>query len=82
MIEGNIGHQGVFPVTEINFPVAADPGKLVIDPDAKPAVFPLDMILLADVGEIEVTDVIMLIKADEEFAVSNRNVSWHASFSA
>jgi hypothetical protein len=77
MIQGNTGHHGVFLVTEFNLPVPAYPGELIVYPDAKAAVFALDMVLLADVWEIEVSDIVKMIEADEEFAVSNWDVSWH-----
>jgi hypothetical protein len=77
MIQGNTGYHRVFLVAEFNLPVRTDPGELFVYPDAKPAVFALDMVLLADVRKIKVTDVVMMIEADEEFAVSNRDVSWH-----
>jgi len=35
------------------------------------------MIFLANVWEIEIPDIVMMIEADEKFAISNRDVSWH-----
>jgi len=77
MIQGHTGYHGVFLVSKINLPVFTNPGKPVVHPDAEAAVFTLDMVFLAHMREIEVTDVIIMIEADEEFAVSNRYVSWH-----
>jgi hypothetical protein len=77
MIKGNTGDQGILLIFQVNFPVRTDPGELLVDPDAKTAVFALYMVFLPDMREIEITYVVMLIKADKEFAVSNRYISRH-----
>jgi hypothetical protein len=77
VIQGNPGYHGIFFISKVDLPVITYPGELVIDPDAKSTVFSLDMVLLADMRKIQVTDVVMMIETDEEFAVSNRYVSWH-----
>jgi hypothetical protein len=77
MIEGHAGYQGVFLVSQINLPVFTNPGKSIVYPDAETAIFSLDMVFLADMRKIEVTDIIMLIETDKELAVSNWYVSWH-----
>jgi len=77
IIKGHTGYQRVLLVSQINFPVCTNPGKLVVYPDTEAAIFALHMIFLADMGKKEVPDIVMLIEADEKFAVSNRYVSWH-----
>jgi hypothetical protein len=77
MVKGYPGYQGVFLVSKINLPVCANPGKPVIYPDTEAAIFALHMVFLADMWKIEITDVVTLVETDEEFAVSNRYISWH-----
>jgi hypothetical protein len=77
IIEGYTGYQGVLLVSQVNLPVFSNPGKLVIYPEAEAAVFALDMIFLANMRKVKITNIIMTIEADEEFAVSNRDISWH-----
>jgi hypothetical protein len=77
MVQGHPGYQRILLVSQINLPVFTNPGKPVFHPDAEAAVFSLHMVFLADMREIEITDVIMLIETDEEFAVSNRYITRH-----
>jgi hypothetical protein len=77
MIEGHTGNHRVFLVSQINFPVCTNPGKLVVHPDAEAAVFALHMIFLPYMRKIEITYVVMLVEADEKFAVSNRYIPRH-----
>jgi hypothetical protein len=53
---------------------------LVVCPDAKSTVSSLDMVSLADMRKIQVADVVVMIKTDEKFAVSNRDISRHLGF--
>jgi len=50
---------------------------LVLYPEAEKAQEPADMILHAHVRIVKVTDTVVLIKANQQFSVSNRDVSWH-----
>jgi hypothetical protein len=77
MVQGYTGDQRIQLVAQIYLPVFTNPGKLIVDPDAKTAVFALYMVFLPDMREIEITYVVMLIEADKEFAVSNRYISRH-----
>jgi hypothetical protein len=54
-----------------------DPGKPAIHPDAETAAIPAHMVFLAHMGIIEIPDAIVLIEANQEAAVSHRNITWH-----
>jgi hypothetical protein len=77
MVQGHTGYHRVFLIAQVQSPVFTNPGKEVIDPDAEAAIFTLHVVFLPDMRKIKVTDVVVLIETDEEFAVSNRYVSWH-----
>jgi hypothetical protein len=77
MVEGHTGYQRVFLVSQVNLPVFPNPGKPVLHPDAEAAVFPLHMVFLSDMRKIKITDVILLIETDKEFAVSDRYITRH-----
>ena len=61
----------------IPFPVPPHPGKLVVDPDPKTEELAPNVVLLAHVGVVQVTNAIVLIKADEKPSVTHWNVSRH-----
>jgi hypothetical protein len=77
MIKGNMGYHRIFLIFQVNFPIRTDPGELLVDPDAKTAVFTLHMVLLSDMRKIQVTYVVVMIETDKKFAVSDRYVSGH-----
>ena len=77
MIQGNPGYLGILLIAQINFPVRAQPGKTVLNPDAKTAVFAHYMVFLTNMRKVEITDVVVMIETDKESAVANRNISRH-----
>lgn len=54
------------------------PRKISIGPNAKPKGKALGMIFLADVRKINVADLIFVVKIDEQFAVSDGDISHKA----
>jgi DNA-binding transcriptional regulator YbjK len=35
------------------------------------------MVLLTDMGKKQIADAVLLVKADQEMAISHRNIAWH-----
>jgi hypothetical protein len=75
----NFGHHGVGLIGEFPPPVFIYPGKLSRHPDSQAAIFPADVIFLAHMGVKEIPDIVVLVKTNQESAVSHRKVAGHDS---
>ena len=49
-----------------------DPGEVSVNPDAELERVSLGMVLLADVGVVDVPDAVVAVKADEQATVADR----------
>ena len=77
MIEIHLGHHGVNFILAVDLPFRTDPGKTTIHPDPEAGEFTADMIFLAHVGEVEVPQIVMLIKGQQESTVTDGNITGH-----
>jgi hypothetical protein len=68
---------GCGPSATIPLPALPYPGKLVVHPDPKTEESAPNVVLPAHVGVVQVTNAIVLIKADQKPSVTHWNVSRH-----
>ncbi len=77
MIQADLGDQGIGEGTQIPFPAWPHPGKLIIHPNPQAGRMTSDVVFLPHVRVVKVAKAIILIKAHQEPAVTNWDVSRH-----
>ena len=75
--EVHVGHERLAEVAEIALPPRADPGEGAVDPDADARGRAAEVVLLPDVGEVEVAQRVLGVEAGVEGAVADRDVPGH-----
>jgi hypothetical protein len=77
MVKGHLGEQCDLQVSKFPLPVSAALRKLDINPDSQTEQSTTHVISLTQLGEVQVTDAIVLIKANEKSPIADRNISGH-----
>src|SRR3972149_9325363 len=72
------GYQGVGPVPQVAHPAGVvDPAEHSVHPHAEPEGVSLRMVFHADIGKIDVPDLIQGVEIDEEGPVPDRKIPRH-----
>lgn len=77
MVKSHLGEQCDLQVSEFPLPVSAAHRKLGINPDFQTEQSTTHVSFLTHVGDVQVTDAIVLIKADEKSPIADRDISGH-----
>jgi hypothetical protein len=76
--EPDLRDEGLVQVIELARPAGVrDPGERAFDPEAEAERVALGMVLLADVREVDVTNLVQLVERDQQRAVSDGDVTGH-----
>jgi hypothetical protein len=73
----DVGDQGFRLVAEVDLPVGAHPGELAVAPDAEARDGALVVVLLADVGVVDVGHAVVAVEGDEQVPVADGDVARH-----
>jgi hypothetical protein len=82
MVEAHLRNQRVGHIPQIPLPVLPNPGKLIIDPYTYTEMISANVVFLPYMRVIKIPNTVVLIEANQKFAVSYRDISWHGLFLA
>jgi hypothetical protein len=73
VVQGRVTDERLVLVLDVDLPaVVSDPAELSVDPDAESARSADGVVLLSDVGVVDVAQLIARVERDEEIAVAER----------
>ena len=76
--EPDAGEERLLVEAEVALPAwVAEPAELALRPDANAKRMSQRMVLLANVGPVEIAYLVGLVEVDQQAPVANRQVAWH-----